>query len=174
MAVVGAVARPAPPPPAPPVPPSAPPAAEPAPVLPVAAPAAGFWIRVVAALIDGVVLWLAQKALTLLGALIIVGPGERAIVALAVAGWLFQLVIGTLYEIVFVWRWGQTVGKMAVKIRVMSEDYTPVSLGQSVGRYFAKILSALVLLIGYLMVAFRADKRGLHDLLAGTRVVHVL
>jgi uncharacterized RDD family membrane protein YckC len=39
------------------------------------------------------------------------------------------------------------------------------------GRYFASLVSRLILGIGYLLVVFRADKRALHDLMAGTRVV---
>jgi len=49
----------------------------------------------------------------------------------------------------------------------------PLSVGDSVLRWFGTVISALVLCIGYLMVAVRADKRALHDLMAGTRVEYV-
>jgi uncharacterized RDD family membrane protein YckC len=69
--------------------------------------------------------------------------------------------------------WGQTLGKMALQIRVVSMDGGPLSFGQAVGRYFAAILSALLLMIGFIMAGARSDKRALHDLLAGTRVEHI-
>jgi len=62
---------------------------------------------------------------------------------------------------------------MALQIRVVSMDGGPLSFGQSVGRYFATFLSALILGIGFVMAGVRSDKRALHDLLAGTRVEHV-
>ena len=46
-----------------------------------------------------------------------------------------------------------------------------ISLGRAVGRYFAKILSGLILAIGYIMVAFTERKQGLHDLIVSTLVV---
>jgi uncharacterized RDD family membrane protein YckC len=45
-----------------------------------------------------------------------------------------------------------------------------ISFERATGRHFAKILSAMILCIGYLMVAFTERKQGLHDLLAGTLV----
>jgi len=83
---------------------------------------------------------------------------------------LFGTLIGAAYGIVFHWLWGQTLGKMALQIRVVSVGGGPLSLGQAVGRYFATLLSALILGIGFLMAGIRSDKRALHDLLAGTRV----
>ena len=81
--------------------------------------------------------------------------------------------IGAAYSIVFHWIWGRTLGKMALQIRVVSMDGGPLSFGQSVGRYFATFLSALILGIGFIMAGVRPDKRALHDLLAGTRVEHL-
>ena len=46
-----------------------------------------------------------------------------------------------------------------------------IGFGKATGRHFAKILSALILGIGFLMVAFTQRKQGLHDILAGTLVV---
>ena len=48
---------------------------------------------------------------------------------------------------------------------------TGSGFGKATGRYFAKILSALIIGIGFLMVAFSQRKQGLHDILAGTLVV---
>ena len=44
-------------------------------------------------------------------------------------------------------------------------------MAEALGRNLAEILSALILGIGYIMVAFTAKKQGLHDMIAGTLVV---
>jgi uncharacterized RDD family membrane protein YckC len=72
---------------------------------------------------------------------------------------------------VLIYKYSATPGKMALGIVVQRMDGSPLSLGRSIGRYFAKIVSAITLYIGYLMVAFTSDKRGLHDMIADTRVV---
>jgi hypothetical protein len=48
---------------------------------------------------------------------------------------------------------------------------SPGSFGRAVGRHFAKYLSGLILYLGYVMVAFTSQKRGLHDYIAGTLVL---
>lgn len=133
---------------------------------------AGFWVRFVAVLIDGVVLILAQGMLFGAGWILWSG-GLGAGMALRGATHLFSSLIGAGYSIIFHWIWGQTLGKMALRIRVVSLDGGPLSFGQSVGRYFATFLSALLLGIGFIMAGVRPDKRALHDLLAGTRVEHL-
>ncbi|WP_059170658.1 RDD family protein [Bacillus sp. FJAT-27445] len=66
---------------------------------------------------------------------------------------------------------GATLGKMAMGIRVVGTDGGRISYGRAIGRYFASILSALILLIGYFMALFTKEKRTLHDIIAGTYVV---
>jgi len=132
---------------------------------------AGFWVRAVALLIDGVALTVAQGALAIAGWLSVgVDVSPRP---LGAALQLFSFVLGTGYPIVFHWQWGQTLGKMAMQIRVVDVGGGPLTLGQATGRQFASWLSALILCIGYVMAGIREDKRALHDLIAGTRVVRV-
>ena len=66
-----------------------------------------------------------------------------------------------------------TLGKMALGVKVVDLHGRRISFGRGVGRYFAKILSGLMLLIGYIMAAFDDRKRALHDRIAGTLVVRV-
>ncbi|HET8579078.1 MAG TPA: RDD family protein [Methylomirabilota bacterium] len=150
LAVASAVARPPGQPVAQPTPPPRPEtgstAASPFPMI----NPAGFWIRFVARMIDGVLLLMVVAVLPLLGALVSVA-----------------------YEIFFHWRWGQTLGKMAMRVRVVTMAGGPLSVGESVLRWFGTLVSTFLLCIGYLMAAFRADKRALHDLIAGTRVEYV-
>ena len=64
-----------------------------------------------------------------------------------------------------------TFGKQICGLAVTDTHGRRISFGRAVGRYLAKILSALLLCIGFLMVAFTHRKRGLHDVIAGTLVV---
>ena len=64
-----------------------------------------------------------------------------------------------------------TLGKMAVGIKVVDDSGHRISLARGIGRYFAYVLSGLLLGVGFLMVAFTQRKQGLHDLICGTQVV---
>ena len=63
-----------------------------------------------------------------------------------------------------------TVGKMAMGIKVGDAKGNVISTGNAVGRYFAKIISGLLLCIGYLMILWDDKKQGIHDKLADTYV----
>ena len=64
-----------------------------------------------------------------------------------------------------------TLGKMALGIVVTDLQGGRISFGRATGRHFAKYLSSLILMIGYLMAGFTRQKQALHDILAGTLVV---
>lgn len=64
-----------------------------------------------------------------------------------------------------------TLGKMAFRIIVTDDKGQRISLGRAVARYFAKLISALILYIGFIMIAFTPKKQGLHDMIAGTLVL---
>lgn len=60
---------------------------------------------------------------------------------------------------------------MAVGLRVVTTDGQQLSFLHATGRYFAKFISAIILCIGFIMVAFSEKNRGLHDMIAGTLVI---
>jgi uncharacterized RDD family membrane protein YckC len=64
-----------------------------------------------------------------------------------------------------------TVGKLALGLKVTDEKGKRISFGRASGRFFAKILSSIILGIGFLMIAFTEKKQGLHDEIAGCLVV---
>ncbi len=141
--------------------------------------AAGFWIRVAAVLIDAVVITVAQGVLFVVAWAVF--GGGRSSIAIQIAAQVFGGIFIALYPVLFHWRWGQTLGKMAVDIRVVScrptatspgwlIDGGPLTLGCAAIRQLASVLSSAIFGIGYLMVGLRGDKRALHDLIAGTRV----
>ena len=68
---------------------------------------------------------------------------------------------------------GATPGKKFVHIKIVdAKTFDNIDNKQAITRSFGYIISTLAFLIGFIMVAFRKDKRGLHDLLAGTVVIY--
>ena len=89
---------------------------------------------------------------------------SRAVALQVVINWLYEALLTSSER-------GATLGKMAVGLRVVTEQGERISFLRATGRYFAKYVSALILGIGFLMVAFTDRKRGLHDMIAGTLVI---
>ena len=79
--------------------------------------------------------------------------------------------VAILYYVVPTAISGKTIGKKVCGIRVVSErgkvGFLRAILRETVGKW----ISAIILGIGFLMVAFHKEKRGLHDLIAGTWVI---
>jgi uncharacterized RDD family membrane protein YckC len=139
---------------------------------------AGFWIRVVAYLIDGIILGVAQSIImfSFLGSFFFnIQPGE-------IPDGAFFMKLGFVWILVLIVQWlyfagmesssrQATVGKLALGIVVTDLNGDRVSFAQASGRFFSKIISALVMCIGFLMVGFSEKKQGLHDLIARTYVV---
>ncbi len=144
-------------------------------------PYAGFWIRFAAKFIDGIILGIFNQivlAVMGMGAFQTqtYGPGSTDVEEAVQMMWLAQLVIfaaNCAYNTLFVGAWGGTPGKLLCGLRIVQPDGSKVSYLRAFGRYFAEILSAMILLIGYIMAAFDKEKRALHDRIASTRVIHV-
>jgi len=138
----------------------------------------GFWIRTLARLIDGFVLS-ALTALLILPLAVMLGvaagtgrslaPSEFLLVYAAL--FLISVAVSAAYETYFVSARGATPGKMALGLKVVRAGGAPVPVGRAFGRYLAQMLSGFFM-IGYLMAAFDAEKRALHDRICETRVVH--
>ena len=64
-----------------------------------------------------------------------------------------------------------TLGKMAMGLKVTDLDGERIGVGKSFLRTIGSFVSAVLLMVGYLMVAFTERKQGLHDKIAGTLVV---
>jgi len=107
-----------------------------------------------------------------------VQPGADPTAALAaMAGvygivYLVNMVIGCSYEAFFVSSpLCATPGKLALGMKVLRTGGARLTLGRAAGRYFAKVLSAMILGIGFIMAGIDSQKRGLHDMICDTRVV---
>jgi uncharacterized RDD family membrane protein YckC len=153
---------------------------------------AGFWIRLIASFADTVFL-----ALPLAIVIYFLSDGnwfdfslyqqnlQYAISGNAIKALQTQPQMSLKWELLFevsvllitmlFWKkWGGTTpGKKFVHIKIVDaktlQDITNI---QVITRSFGYLASTFAFLIGFLMVAFRKDKRALHDLLAGTIVIH--
>jgi uncharacterized RDD family membrane protein YckC len=138
----------------------------------------GFWIRVVAAIIDAI---LVRVVLAPIGAIFGLGglalggfrDGGFTLMHLLGGGVMFLLTLAGswLYEAFMESSSYQaTLGKMMFGMKVTDLYGNRISFARATGRHFAKILSGMILCIGFIMVGLTERKQGLHDLLAGTLV----
>ncbi len=64
-----------------------------------------------------------------------------------------------------------TIGKRALKIRVVTQDGRTMTRGESFLRAIGKVLSGLICSIGFIIAFFSKDEKALHDIMAKTSVV---
>lgn len=81
-----------------------------------------------------------------------------------VGSWLYEALLTSS-------SWQATVGKRILRLKVTDDQGNRISFARATGRFFAKILSGMVMYVGFIMVAFMERKRGLHDLICGTQVL---
>ena len=131
----------------------------------------GFWKRVLATLIDSLILvvFIGLIAIAFYGReyLRLSNEGKTVIFDLVVQGLLPALAV------IFFWRYrSATPGKMLISAKIADADtFGTPSTGKLIGRYFAYIPSCFFML-GFIWVAFDKRKQGWHDKLAGTVVIH--
>ena len=117
---------------------------------------AGFWIRFVAYLIDGVVV--------MIPGMLIISAGLPS---------LINLVLGLAYYIYFPSsEYMATPGKMALGLIITDEHGNRIGAGTAAVRYIGYMISILIIGIGFIMIGFTEKKRGLHDMIASTQVVY--
>jgi uncharacterized RDD family membrane protein YckC len=140
---------------------------------------AGFWIRLVAYVIDFILVY----AMAFIGGLIvgfIIGiaasgtSNDQGVKELAqAAGALVGLAVGLFYFIYFPsGSWQATPGKRIVGIHLIRADGGRVTGLLALGRYLSYLISSLTLGIGFFMIGWNKEKKGLHDIICGTRVIY--
>jgi uncharacterized RDD family membrane protein YckC len=147
---------------------------------------AGFWRRFVAHLIDQIVIGFAAFVIFIPGlALLGIGIGagimeesESAIglILAAVAAYLVAILLIVVgqwlyYALMESSSKQATLGKLALGIIVTDLSGNRISFGRATGRYFGKILSGMIMCIGYIMAGFTERKQALHDIMASCLVV---
>ena len=150
-------------------------------VVPPASPYAGFWRRLVAVIIDGLILmfvtfpinlmlhipvfgWMNQEEPNWDDLVTVIGASMTAIAIGAAISWLYSAILESS-------KLQGTLGKMALNIKVTDLDGRRISFLRATGRHLGKFLSKTLLMIGYLIQPFTRRRQALHDLLAGTLVV---
>jgi uncharacterized RDD family membrane protein YckC len=136
---------------------------------------AGFWKRVAAYLIDSVIIGvLSVVVVGAIGGVIGVAFGfdSGSAIAIQLVAQLASLLLTACYYGWFYASANQaTPGKMAIGIKVVRSDGEGFGFWRGFGRYFAMMLSGMILGIGFLMAAFTARKQALHDMICDTVVV---
>jgi uncharacterized RDD family membrane protein YckC len=132
---------------------------------------AGFWIRVVAYVIDSIVV---SVILGVIAFALATGALAMESVGLLVVLYLLCMIgILSYFAIMESSEKQATLGKMAVGIKVgNAENGGRISTMNAFGRTLSKILSGAILYIGYIMVGFDSKKQGLHDKIANTIVYY--
>jgi uncharacterized RDD family membrane protein YckC len=146
----------------------------------------GFWIRLLAHLIDHVILGAVAAPLFFVMALPTIlrvtheaesnqEPSPEMIMAILSSVFIYAAIAFAgqwLYDALLTSSsWQGTIGKRVLRLKVVDEAGNRIGFGRATGRFFAKILSSMFFCIGFIMIGFTERKTGLHDMLAGTRVL---
>jgi uncharacterized RDD family membrane protein YckC len=142
---------------------------------------AGFWRRVVAQIIDALAVNFCLLPVRLAMGLGVVPPRIHFHHLFNLDSPYLQTYMLYDWVIVIVWwlystlmessRIQATLGKMALGIIVTDENGNRINFGRATGRHFAKVLSLLMLFIGYMMAGWTKKKQAAHDMIAGTLVI---
>jgi uncharacterized RDD family membrane protein YckC len=137
---------------------------------------AGFWWRFLAYAIDALISVCIFFPLGMIIGVIIVATGEDpespSMLGARLGTNLVSLLVTWLYYALCESSpWQGTVGKKLLGLRVTDLNGQRIGFGKATGRHFGKILSGMILGIGFIMIAFTERKQGLHDQMAGTLVL---
>jgi uncharacterized RDD family membrane protein YckC len=167
------------------------PASYPAANVPLVHPYAGFWLRLVAYLIDSAVLVVGVGAFVVIGALTVgagffrkigdeMSNGDNVLASLGVL-FILLIALAALAATWIYYAWFEssthqaTLGKLALGLIVTDMQGRRITFARASGRFFAKIVTGLVpLFIGYIMAGFTEKKQALHDMIAGCLVLRKL
>jgi uncharacterized RDD family membrane protein YckC len=141
---------------------------------------AGFWKRFAAALIDCIILIIGGAIIGAIaggfigGFLGASGESIQTIENVASAiGYIIGIILNWIYFTLLESSEKQASwGKRALKIKVTDMHGQRISFARANGRYWAKIISAIILLIGYFMAAFTEKKQALHDKMSDCLVIN--
>ena len=137
---------------------------------------AGFWVRFAAFIIDSLLFYALLSVLGIISAIAVPqiayhSSPKAAQIALLLIYFVGLFGIPCLYYTLMTASTGQTLGKMVFNLKVVQTDGSPLSILRSFLRWLSYFLSTIPLGLGYLFPAFQKDKRALHDLACGTKVI---
>ncbi|GAB6096270.1 hypothetical protein JCM14469_25230 [Desulfatiferula olefinivorans] len=136
---------------------------------------AGFWIRVAAKFIDGLILSVVNMLMGFVMGLLMVPvlDDPAATLQFTLFTMFLQILVAAAYSSLFLGHFSATPGKMACGLKVITADQGQVSYMRGFARYFGELVSGITLGIGYLMAGWDSEKRALHDRICATRVIRV-
>lgn len=135
-----------------------------------------FWPRFGAQLIDGLIVGVPTSAFAIavvFGVASLAQQNEAASLLILLA-YIPAYILPVVYEALMLsMKRGQTVGKMALRLRVVRMDGSDITTGQAWGRAAMRFAFGITCtaIIDYLVFFFTEEKTTLHDMVAGTRVV---
>jgi uncharacterized RDD family membrane protein YckC len=127
-------------------------------------------------MLDGIVLGFASMLVYGAGIVIVrfLSPEiEDPVKALLIPQLVANMLIKAFYFIYFHGLTGQTVGKLALGLKVVKCDGDTIGFGRATVRYFGSFISLLFLGLGFVWIAFDGRKQGWHDKMAGSFVVRI-
>ena len=135
---------------------------------------AGFWIRFAAYIVDSILanimLFIPVTILLMVAAMAGFSPKDP-IISLAIN--MFILIGIAVYYLAFMASgWQATPGKRILGLHVIKTDGRKIGWSLAFGRYLAYIPSSLFLGVGFFMIGWSDEKKGMHDMICRTRVVH--
>lgn len=143
---------------------------------------AGFWVRFVAFVIDWILVsFVVWPVIGIMG--LVLGFAGDAVSMPMVGVHMVRLIVSLVFGAIVNWIYEAalessskqaTVGKMALGLKVTDLEGRRISFARATARHFAKILSGMMLMIGYIMAGFTLRKQALHDMIAETLVVRAL
>lgn len=129
---------------------------------------AGFWVRYVANIIDGLVLMIPLIAIDLV---LFFLAGNN--ITFKILVYFLNYLITWTYFVGMTYAYQATLGKMAVGVKVVSDKSDHLTVGQLILREtLGKIISLIILYVGFMMAGFTERKQALHDKMAKTVVVY--
>jgi uncharacterized RDD family membrane protein YckC len=134
----------------------------------------GFGRRLAATIIDGIILFVATFLLTLAVGLIGVFANlytTKAPIPVNALIAIFGLILSFLYYVVAWSKSGQTIAKSVLGIKVVGADGQSLSFGKAFLRYVGYIISAVLLSLGFLWIAFDKKRQGWHDKIASSYAI---
>lgn len=131
---------------------------------------AGFWTRFWAYLIDLIVIF-SLTTIIVKPLFLFTGLEDLIVFHLSLYGYVTGLIF-YIYFVVMTKIWAQTIGKMALGIRVVSENQKPLTWGTVLFREWIGRFISVTVKILYIIVAFTPCHKAIHDYIADTIVVH--
>ena len=119
---------------------------------------AGFWQRFLAGIIDSIILIVIEVILILI----------------PIIGWILSLFVTWLYFAIQHSSTKQaTFGMRALDIKITNENHGKIGFWRATGNFYLTVISALVVFIGFLMIAFTSRKQGFHNLISRTLCIKI-